>query len=207
MPNPNPPAHSAVGFIVRHPLYPLPPPAPPTSTHTLFSALACAPSPQPRLEPHTHPYLPPPTPCSLLRHALILSAVLTALASLLILWLPSPRPPGAHAHNAPGAAAPSSAGGVLGFLSLPVLRQRGAQLLMAVRLLMALAFHMFAPIWQVSVKARSCRRPAWFSHPISSPGQALHLLHPRQGSASPPPSPNPKDCLLPPSSSAKHHYG
>jgi len=88
------------------------------------------------------------------RHALILSAVLTALASLLILWLPTPRPPGAHAHNAPGEAAPSSAGGVLGFLSLPVLRQRGAQLLMAVRLLMALAFHMFAPIWQVSVKAR-----------------------------------------------------
>jgi len=42
----------------------------------------------------------------------------------------------------------------LGFLSLPVLKLRGAQLLMLVRLMMALAFHMFAPVWQVSIRAR-----------------------------------------------------
>ncbi|EOD27328.1 hypothetical protein EMIHUDRAFT_254335 [Emiliania huxleyi CCMP1516] len=43
----------------------------------------------------------------------------------------------------------------LGFLSLPVLKLRGAQLLMLVRLKMALAFHMFAPVWQVWYSAGS----------------------------------------------------
>ena len=43
----------------------------------------------------------------------------------------------------------SSSGGLAAFMAMPVLRTRGAQLLMAVRLLMAFAFHMFAPIWQV----------------------------------------------------------
>ena len=37
---------------------------------------------------------------------------------------------------------------------MPVLRTRGAQLLMVMRLMMALAFHMFAPVWQVSLKTR-----------------------------------------------------
>ena len=37
---------------------------------------------------------------------------------------------------------------------MAVLRTRGAQLLMALRLLMALAFHMYAPIWQVSIRRR-----------------------------------------------------
>ena len=36
--------------------------------------------------------------------------------------------------------------GLMAFLSMPVLRTRGAQLLMALRLLMALAFHMFMPV-------------------------------------------------------------
>ena len=40
------------------------------------------------------------------------------------------------------------------FVRMPVLRTRGAQLLMVMRLMMALAFHMFAPVWQVSLKTR-----------------------------------------------------
>ena len=112
--------------------------------------------------------------------ALQASAVGTALAAVVLLWLPTPgssaadkapsssdgavRPtpptndavqpvqPGA---SAPSASAPaSSSGGLMSFLDLPVLKTRGAQLLMAVRLLMAFAFHMFAPIWQVSIKKR-----------------------------------------------------
>merc|ERR1712113_1182864 len=43
---------------------------------------------------------------------------------------------------------------LMGFLTLPVLRTRGAQVLMVLRLFMALAFHMFVPVWQVSIKER-----------------------------------------------------
>ena len=40
------------------------------------------------------------------------------------------------------------------FVSMPVLQTRGAQLLIVLRLLLALGFHMFAPLWQVSIKKR-----------------------------------------------------
>jgi hypothetical protein len=118
------------------------------------SAAYSAPSPPPT-HPHPHPH-----PRSLLRHALMVSALLTALASVLILWLPTPRPPTAT-RTASGAVPPVK--GSLRFLRMHVLQQRGAQLLMAVRLLMALAFHMFAPIWQVSIKVRR-RRPTLSPH-------------------------------------------
>jgi len=40
------------------------------------------------------------------------------------------------------------------FVEMPVLASRGAQLLLCLRLLMALAFHLYAPVWQVSIKKR-----------------------------------------------------
>ena len=43
---------------------------------------------------------------------------------------------------------------VMAFVRLPVLQTRGAQLLMLMRLLMAFAFHVWAPVWQVSVNRR-----------------------------------------------------
>ncbi len=92
------------------------------------------------------------------RQALSLSFAITASSSLLILALPQPlaRPPAAPpaGGRAAPSASPSGASWLLEFVSLPVLKLRGAQLLMAMRLLMALAFHMFAPVWQVSIKAR-----------------------------------------------------
>ena len=78
------------------------------------------------------------------RDALLVSAVLTTASAFFIFALPKAarRAPAA----APGSASPLSA--LRAFISLPVLRTRGAQLLMAIRVLMALAFHMFAPAWQ-----------------------------------------------------------
>merc|ERR1719263_1348124 len=78
------------------------------------------------------------------------SAVLTTASAFFIFALPKAarRAPAAT----PGGASPLSA--LRAFISLPVLRTRGAQLLMAIRVLMALAFHMFAPAWQVSIKRR-----------------------------------------------------
>ena len=43
---------------------------------------------------------------------------------------------------------------------LPGLQTRGAQLLIALRLVMALGFHMFMPAWQVSIKRRFDFQPA-----------------------------------------------
>ena len=61
------------------------------------------------------------------------------------------------AHAPPSGA--HKADGLRGFLTMPVLRTRGAQLLMALRLLMALAFHMFMPVRQASIElaARATR--------------------------------------------------
>ena len=81
--------------------------------------------------------------------ALLLSAALTAASGAALCRLPSPR---AARPSAPGAA--GAAGGLMDFVRLPVLRTRGAQLLMAMRLLMALAFHMFMPVWQVRTTRR-----------------------------------------------------
>ena len=65
------------------------------------------------------------------------------------------------AHAPPSGA--HKADGLRGFLTMPVLRTRGAQLLMALRLLMALAFHMFMPVrWDAPW---TCDGPA--SHPAS----------------------------------------
>lgn len=103
------------------------------------------------------------------KQAVALSAALTAASGGFILLLPKPKLNSAAA--AASAAAPAdgavvaaaasdggkgaakgSGGGLMAFMQLPVLRTPGAQLLMAMRLLMALAFHMFMPVWQVSLK-------------------------------------------------------
>ena len=70
------------------------------------------------------------------------------------------------AHAPPSGA--HKADGLRGFLTMPVLRTRGAQLLMALRLLMALAFHMFMPVRQASIEPCCSRDPR--SHaPPSNP--------------------------------------
>lgn len=84
--------------------------------------------------------------------ALQLSAAMSAGSGLLLCMLPTPT-----AVPRPAAA---GGGGLLAFLRLPVLRTPGALLLGSVRLLMALAFHMYAPIWQVSLKARFAFGPS-----------------------------------------------
>lgn len=112
------------------------------------------------------------------QQALVVSAVGTLASGGLLLLLPTPQPGGAGAGAGRGAAAAavapgsSSAAGqpestsasplatLMQFVSLPVLRLRGAQLLMAMRLLMAMAYHMFMPVWQVSIKARFDFAPA-----------------------------------------------
>eukprot|EP00607_Mallomonas_marina_P009890 CAMPEP_0182420712 /NCGR_PEP_ID=MMETSP1167-20130531/5718_1 /TAXON_ID=2988 /ORGANISM="Mallomonas Sp, Strain CCMP3275" /LENGTH=356 /DNA_ID=CAMNT_0024597041 /DNA_START=294 /DNA_END=1363 /DNA_ORIENTATION=+ len=48
----------------------------------------------------------------------------------------------------------SSLGGVMKLLSLPAARSKGAQLLMCIKLLMALAFAIFMTVWTVSVRQR-----------------------------------------------------
>ncbi|EOD05029.1 hypothetical protein EMIHUDRAFT_107479 [Emiliania huxleyi CCMP1516] len=91
--------------------------------------------------------------------ALLLSAAITAASSVFLLLLPTPSRLSRQQRGGGGGGGSSSAG-LTGsppstrFLSLPVLKLRGAQLLMLVRLKMALAFHMFAPVWQVSIRAR-----------------------------------------------------
>lgn len=80
------------------------------------------------------------------RQAIMASAVVTASSAIFIFMLPSPK------SHTPRQKPASS--GLMAFVSLPVLRTRGAQLLMVLRLLMAFAFHMFAPVWQVSLRAR-----------------------------------------------------
>jgi len=81
------------------------------------------------------------------QEAILLSMGLTAFSGLFIFFLPAPQ----------AAASPSSkkvSSGLMDFMRMPVLQTRGAQLLMLMRLTMALAFHMFAPVWQVSLKTR-----------------------------------------------------
>jgi len=80
------------------------------------------------------------------QQALALSMAFTVGSGLFIAMLPMPAAQVQHQTK------PSS--GMMDFVQMPVLRTRGAQLLMGVRFLMALAFHMFAPVWQVSVKSR-----------------------------------------------------
>lgn len=90
--------------------------------------------------------------------ALKLSAAGMVISACFLLLLP--RPTGVRAFSTSPAAVAPGGGGLLGFVSMPVLQTRGAQLLMAVRLLMAFAFHMFAPLWQVSIKRRFDFQPA-----------------------------------------------
>ena len=80
------------------------------------------------------------------QEAILLSMALTACSGIFIALLPTP------AAQAAQKAKPSS--GLMDFVRMPVLRTRGAQLLMAMRLLMALAFHMFMPVWQVRTTRR-----------------------------------------------------
>jgi len=82
--------------------------------------------------------------------ALYFSAGGTAIAALVLLLLPSPKPSAPK----PQTNGQPSSNGLMDFLRMPVLQTPGAQLLMSVRLLMAFAFHMFIPIWQVSIKRR-----------------------------------------------------
>mmetsp|Transcript_90984 Transcript_90984/g.273300 ORF Transcript_90984/g.273300 Transcript_90984/m.273300 type:complete len:274 (+) Transcript_90984:608-1429(+) len=84
--------------------------------------------------------------------AIQLSAAITLLSGLFISAMPAPK---AQAE----AKAAGGGGGLMDFLRLPVLQTRGAQLLMAMRLLMAFAFHMFSPVWQVSIKRRFDFKP------------------------------------------------
>lgn len=79
------------------------------------------------------------------------SAMVTIVSATLILLLPTPLEKGERSRRTQQEKLSS---GLLDFVSLPVLRTRGAQVLMAMRLLMALAFHMFVPVWQVSIKER-----------------------------------------------------
>jgi len=83
------------------------------------------------------------------QEAILLSFGLTAFSGLFILFLPSPQAAASQPQQPKKAAS-----GLMDFLRMPVLQTRGAQLLMLMRLTMALAFHMFAPVWQVSLKTR-----------------------------------------------------
>ncbi len=93
------------------------------------------------------------------REALVLSAVLTSLTAVLIALLPTPKrvasaEASAGCADAAASSSKSAASGLMAFFRMPVLQTRGAQLLMAIRLLMAFAFHMWAPVWQVSIRKR-----------------------------------------------------
>lgn len=96
--------------------------------------------------------------------ALKLSAVGMVVSASFLLLLPKPTGTRASkSHSAPpthGGEIKEGNAGLLAFISMPVLQTRGAQLLMALRLLMAFAFHMFAPLWQVSIKRRFDFQPA-----------------------------------------------
>uniref|UniRef100_A0A7S0A4N7 Major facilitator superfamily (MFS) profile domain-containing protein n=1 Tax=Pyrodinium bahamense TaxID=73915 RepID=A0A7S0A4N7_9DINO len=85
------------------------------------------------------------------RQALLLSALALVASGLLLLALPEP---GRRTQASP------SRGALTDLLRLPVLQNRGAQLLLCMRLLMGLAFHMFLPVWQVSLKRRFDFGPA-----------------------------------------------
>lgn len=112
------------------------------------------------------------------KQALALSAALTSFSAIFIILLPPPldaanAPSSADVTTSTAASKPSasstataaskptasqgssiSSEGLLAFVRMPVLQTRGAQLLMALRLLMAFAFHMWAPVWQVSIRER-----------------------------------------------------
>merc|ERR1740130_756070 len=74
----------------------------------------------------------------------------TAFSGLFIFFLPAPKAAASQAVT----AKKKDSSGLMDFMRMPVLQTRGAQLLMLMRLTMALAFHMFAPVWQVSLKTR-----------------------------------------------------
>jgi MFS family permease len=82
--------------------------------------------------------------------SLKLSAAMYAMYGAVLYFLPAPAAGG----RSPNADGGGGCGGITAFARLPVLRERGVQMLMALRLAMALAFHMYAPIWQVSLKSR-----------------------------------------------------
>jgi uncharacterized membrane protein HdeD (DUF308 family) len=78
---------------------------------------------------------------------------------------PTPATPMSDARPAQRAPAPAAVAAgwrvqLSAFVEMPALRLRGAQLLLVLRLLMALAFHLYAPIWQVSIKRRFDFTPA-----------------------------------------------
>ena len=84
------------------------------------------------------------------QEAILLSMALTAFSGLFIFFLPAPKAAASQAVT----AKKKDSSGLMDFMRMPVLQTRGAQLLMLMRLTMALAFHMFAPVWQVSLKTR-----------------------------------------------------
>jgi len=89
------------------------------------------------------------------QEAILLSMALTACSGIFIFFLPAPKAPKVGASQAAAAEKKKKASsGLMDFMRMPVLQTRGAQLLMLMRLTMALAFHMFAPVWQVSLKTR-----------------------------------------------------
>ena len=112
------------------------------------------------------------------QEAILLSMALTACSGIFIALLPTP------AAQAAQKAKPSS--GLMDFVRMPVLRTRGAQLLMVMRLLMALAFHMFAPAWQARARPRRPSVPpahlrpprAWGRRPRNSPWALGLTRHP-----------------------------
>ena len=92
-----------------------------------------------------------------------------------------------HAVGARAAVGAHKAGGLRGFLTMPVLRTRGAQLLMALRLLMALAFHMFMPVRLASIEPCCPATPDLYtSHPepagvaVDQGALRLRAVGPRQ---------------------------
>ena len=88
------------------------------------------------------------------QEAILLSMGLTAFSGIFIFFLPAPKAPKAGASQAAAEKKRKASSGLMDFMRMPVLQTRGAQLLMLMRLTMALAFHMFAPVWQVSLKTR-----------------------------------------------------
>lgn len=90
------------------------------------------------------------------QQAVRVAAAVTVLSASLIMLLPAPaeRNVGEAKSSATQNLQKTGRSALMGFLTLPVLRTRGAQVLMVLRLFMALAFHMFVPVWQVSIKER-----------------------------------------------------
>ena len=99
------------------------------------------------------------------QEAILLSMALTACSGIFIALLPTP------AAQAAQKAKPSS--GLMDFVRMPVLRTRGAQLLMVMRLLMALSFHMFAPAWQARAHPRRPSVPPAHLRPPRAWGRRL----------------------------------